>query len=236
MLTHRNLVAAVLESVDRVPAEARRAQPAGLPAVPRRRATRCPSTTSAAAWWCSCGPTSPSSSCASSTSTASPPRPLAPTMLNFLLQHPKIDEYDLSTLRNIGYGAAAMPVEVLKAAIDRFGPIVYSGLRHDRAGRQRAHVPEGRPHPRRQGRGAPARLVRRADVPGQRAGGRRPHERVPARRGRRDRHPGRAGAEGLLAQRGGHRRPPSTAAGSTPATWPSATRRASSTSSTARRT
>ena len=53
---------------------------------------------------------------------------LAPTMLNFLLQHPKIDDYDLSTLRNIGYGAAAMPVEVLKAAIDRFGPIVYSGF------------------------------------------------------------------------------------------------------------
>ena len=53
---------------------------------------------------------------------------LAPTMLNFLLQHPKIDDYDLSTLRNIGYGAAAMPVEVLKTAIDRFGPIVYSGF------------------------------------------------------------------------------------------------------------
>ena len=53
---------------------------------------------------------------------------LAPTMLNFLLQHPKIDDYDLSTLRNIGYGAAAMPVEVLKSAIDRFGPIVYSGF------------------------------------------------------------------------------------------------------------
>jgi acyl-CoA synthetase (AMP-forming)/AMP-acid ligase II len=53
---------------------------------------------------------------------------LAPTMLNFLLQHPKIDDYDLSTLRNIGYGAAAMPVEVLKTAIERFGPIVYSGF------------------------------------------------------------------------------------------------------------
>jgi acyl-CoA synthetase (AMP-forming)/AMP-acid ligase II len=53
---------------------------------------------------------------------------LAPTMLNFLLQHPKIDQFDLSTLRNIGYGAAAMPVEVLKRAIDRFGPIVYSGF------------------------------------------------------------------------------------------------------------
>jgi acyl-CoA synthetase (AMP-forming)/AMP-acid ligase II len=53
---------------------------------------------------------------------------LAPTMLNFLLQHPRIDDHDLSTLRNIGYGAAAMPVEVLKTAIERFGPIVYSGF------------------------------------------------------------------------------------------------------------
>jgi acyl-CoA synthetase (AMP-forming)/AMP-acid ligase II len=53
---------------------------------------------------------------------------LAPTMLNFILQHPKVDEYDLSSLRGIGYGAAAMPVEVLRAAIRRFGPIVYSGF------------------------------------------------------------------------------------------------------------
>ena len=53
---------------------------------------------------------------------------LAPTMVNFLLQHPKIREYDLSSSRGIGYGAAAMPVEVLRSAIDRFGPIVYSGF------------------------------------------------------------------------------------------------------------
>src|SRR5215470_1969126 len=53
---------------------------------------------------------------------------LAPTMVNFLLQHPKIREYDLSSLTGILYGAAAMPVEVLRAAIDRFGPIVYSGF------------------------------------------------------------------------------------------------------------
>ena len=53
---------------------------------------------------------------------------LAPTMVNFLLQHPKIREYDLSSLTGIGYGAAAMPVEVLRSAIDRFGPIVYSGF------------------------------------------------------------------------------------------------------------
>jgi acyl-CoA synthetase (AMP-forming)/AMP-acid ligase II len=53
---------------------------------------------------------------------------MAPTMLNFLLQHPKIDDYDLATITSLGYGAAAMPVEVLKAAIKRFGPVVYSGF------------------------------------------------------------------------------------------------------------
>jgi acyl-CoA synthetase (AMP-forming)/AMP-acid ligase II len=53
---------------------------------------------------------------------------LAPTMMVVLLQHPRIDEYDLSTLTKIGYGAAAMPVEVLKTAIDRFGPVVWSGF------------------------------------------------------------------------------------------------------------
>ena len=53
---------------------------------------------------------------------------MAPTMLNFILQHPKVEDYDLSSLRSIGYGAAAMPVEILRAAISRFGPIVYSGF------------------------------------------------------------------------------------------------------------
>ncbi len=53
---------------------------------------------------------------------------MAPTMLNMVLQHPKVDEYALTTLRGIGYGAAAMPVEVLRTAIRRFGPIVYSGF------------------------------------------------------------------------------------------------------------
>ena len=53
---------------------------------------------------------------------------MAPTMLNMVLMHPKLREYKLDTLRGIGYGAAAMPVEVLRAAIQRFGPIVYSGF------------------------------------------------------------------------------------------------------------
>ncbi len=53
---------------------------------------------------------------------------MAPTMLNMLLQHPKIDEYDLGTVTSLGYGAAAMPVEVLKAAIKRCGLVVYAGF------------------------------------------------------------------------------------------------------------
>lgn len=53
---------------------------------------------------------------------------MAPTMLNFILQHPKVNDYELSSLRGIGYGAAAMPVEILRSAIKRFGPIVYSGF------------------------------------------------------------------------------------------------------------
>jgi long-chain acyl-CoA synthetase len=44
----------------------------------------------------------------------------APTMLSMLLQHPRIDEFDLTSLRTIAYGGASMPVEVLKRAMARF--------------------------------------------------------------------------------------------------------------------
>jgi acyl-CoA synthetase (AMP-forming)/AMP-acid ligase II len=46
--------------------------------------------------------------------------PMAPTMLNMLLQHPALDQYDLSSLTGIAYGGASMPVEVLKRAMNRF--------------------------------------------------------------------------------------------------------------------
>ena len=39
---------------------------------------------------------------------------MAPTMLNMILMHPKVNQYSLASLRGIGYGAAAMPVEVLR--------------------------------------------------------------------------------------------------------------------------
>ena len=39
---------------------------------------------------------------------------LVPTMINFLINHPDFHNHDLSSLRRITYGAAPMPVELLK--------------------------------------------------------------------------------------------------------------------------
>jgi fatty-acyl-CoA synthase len=44
-------------------------------------------------------------------------------MIYMLLDHPEVERYDLSSLRNIVYGAAPIAPERLKQAIDRFGPI-----------------------------------------------------------------------------------------------------------------
>ena len=46
---------------------------------------------------------------------------LVPTMLYMLMDHPKLDDYDLSSLETIYYGAAAMSPTRLKEAIERFG-------------------------------------------------------------------------------------------------------------------
>lgn len=48
---------------------------------------------------------------------------LVPTMVYALLDSPEIDNYDLSSLETIYYGAAAMNPTRLAEAIDRFGPI-----------------------------------------------------------------------------------------------------------------
>jgi long-chain acyl-CoA synthetase len=44
-----------------------------------------------------------------------------PTMINFLLQEPEIDSYDLSSLRHITYGASPIAPEVLRRAMKVFG-------------------------------------------------------------------------------------------------------------------
>jgi long-chain acyl-CoA synthetase len=41
---------------------------------------------------------------------------LVPTMINFLVHHPRVGDYDLSSLRRILYGASPMPVELLRRA------------------------------------------------------------------------------------------------------------------------
>ena len=45
---------------------------------------------------------------------------LVPTMLKQLMDHPRFREFDLSSLDVITYGAASMPLEVIKQAIEEF--------------------------------------------------------------------------------------------------------------------
>jgi long-chain acyl-CoA synthetase len=44
---------------------------------------------------------------------------LAPILINYIVNHPKIDEYDLSSLRWINYATAPMPVPLLKKAMEK---------------------------------------------------------------------------------------------------------------------
>jgi acyl-CoA synthetase (AMP-forming)/AMP-acid ligase II len=49
---------------------------------------------------------------------------LVPTMIYILLDYPDLRKYDLSSLRNIIYGASAIAPERLKQAVTTFGPIM----------------------------------------------------------------------------------------------------------------
>ncbi|MBV8682225.1 MAG: long-chain fatty acid--CoA ligase [Caulobacteraceae bacterium] len=51
---------------------------------------------------------------------------MAPTMVAMLLEDPNTDRYDLSSLRRLGYGASAMPAEVLRRARARWPNIGFS--------------------------------------------------------------------------------------------------------------
>ncbi len=46
---------------------------------------------------------------------------LVPTMINFLLNHPELDSYDLSSLRHITYGASPIAPDLLRRAMKTFG-------------------------------------------------------------------------------------------------------------------
>ncbi|OLO39423.1 hypothetical protein BTR23_09315 [Alkalihalophilus pseudofirmus] len=45
---------------------------------------------------------------------------LVPSMINFLLNVPNIEQYNLRSVKHISYGAAPIPVEMLKKAISKF--------------------------------------------------------------------------------------------------------------------
>ncbi|WP_274628173.1 class I adenylate-forming enzyme family protein [Arvimicrobium flavum] len=47
-----------------------------------------------------------------------------PTVLTRLVNHPRLGEFDLSSLRMIGYGAEPIPRNTLMRALDLFGPIL----------------------------------------------------------------------------------------------------------------
>ncbi|TMD57396.1 MAG: long-chain-fatty-acid--CoA ligase [Chloroflexi bacterium] len=48
---------------------------------------------------------------------------IVPTMINALLNHPDVDNYDVSSLRRITYGGSPMPLELLKKGLQKWGPI-----------------------------------------------------------------------------------------------------------------
>ena len=52
---------------------------------------------------------------------------LVPTMINSVLNNPNVDNYDLSSLRRLVYGASPMPVELLKAGITKVGTDFHTG-------------------------------------------------------------------------------------------------------------
>ncbi len=47
--------------------------------------------------------------------------PAVPTMLSLILNHPNVDKYDLSSLKEVVCGASPLPVEVARAFSERYG-------------------------------------------------------------------------------------------------------------------
>ena len=50
---------------------------------------------------------------------------LVPTMINFMVNLPGVEEYDTSSLERVLFGAAPMPVDRLQAALEIFGPVLF---------------------------------------------------------------------------------------------------------------
>lgn len=59
---------------------------------------------------------------------------MVPAMLIALLDHPDIDEYDLSTLELIMLASTTIPTELLRRGLERFGPVFYLAYGSTEAG------------------------------------------------------------------------------------------------------
>ncbi|NJD33037.1 MAG: AMP-binding protein [Gammaproteobacteria bacterium] len=76
---------------------------------------------------------------------------LVPTMIYLLLDHPRRGAHDLSSLRNVLYGAAAIAPERLRQALESFGPVLTQFFGQTEAPMaltalpREAHLVDGRP-------------------------------------------------------------------------------------------
>ncbi|MFI4939398.1 MAG: long-chain-fatty-acid--CoA ligase [Burkholderiales bacterium] len=50
-----------------------------------------------------------------------------PTFYNWMINDPRLDQHDLSSLRMLSYGGSSFPEEVLRKCIAKFGPIISQG-------------------------------------------------------------------------------------------------------------
>lgn len=76
---------------------------------------------------------------------------LVPTMINMVLNHPNVNNYDLSSIRRLTYGASPMPLELLKQGLAKWGQIFGQGYGLTEASPLLTgldtwdHVPDGAP-------------------------------------------------------------------------------------------
>ena len=154
---------------------------------------------------------------------------LAPSIILALMQSPAMASADLSSMKSLSYGASPISEDLLHQGEGALQLQFHSVLRHDRND-GRGHL-SAEPGPR-PGEGEVA-LLRRPLAGRRRENRRRGRRRDPARRDRRNRRQIAGCDEGLLEQAGGDRPFRQRTAGCAPATPPTWTRTAISSSMTA---
>src|SRR5262249_28606056 len=59
---------------------------------------------------------------------------LPPSGIRLLLRHPDVKKYDYSSLRFFIYGAAPAPIDLVKEALEVFGPVMATGFAQTETG------------------------------------------------------------------------------------------------------